>query len=222
MLFVHGRDKIVKKEALDLNENYDRKMQALMERLKQEGKRPRLLLHSCCAPCSTAVLKRLTEGFDITVFYFNPNIDTAQEHDLRVRELQSFIKDSGLALDTVAIPYEPKLFYDKVRGLEKEKEGGARCEVCFSLRLDRTARYAAEQGFDYFTTTLTISPMKSAPLLNRIGETAAERAGSAFLNSDFKKRGGYLLSTQLSKEYGIYRQDYCGCVFSKRERTAEK
>ena len=202
-----------------MNENYDRRMQAMMEGLKREGKRPRLLLHSCCAPCSTAVLKRLAEGFDITVFYYNTNIDTREEHDLRARELEAFVEDSGLALGAVIIPWEPKVFYERVRGLEREKEGGKRCEVCFSLRLDRTARYAAEHGYDLFTTTLTISPMKSAPLLNRIGEEAAKRAGAVFLNSDFKKRGGYLLSTQLSREYGIYRQDYCGCVFSKRERA---
>ncbi|NCB35681.1 MAG: epoxyqueuosine reductase QueH [Clostridia bacterium] len=196
-------------------------MQALMEGLKREGKRPRLLLHSCCAPCSTAVLTRLCESFDITVFFYNPNIDTRDEHDLRAKELETFVNDSGLALDTVIIPWEPKLFYERVRGLEGEKEGGKRCEVCFGLRLDRTARYAAEHGYDLFTTTLTISPMKSAPLLNRIGEEAAKRAGAVFLNSDFKKRGGYLLSTQLSREYGIYRQDYCGCVFSKRERAIQ-
>ena len=204
-----------------MNENYDRRMQALMEGLKREGKRPRLLLHSCCAPCSTAVLTRLCESFDITVFYYNPNIDTRDEHDLRAKELETFVNDSGLALDTVIIPWEPKLFYERVRGLEGEKEGGKRCEVCFGLRLDRTARYAAEHGYDLFTTTLTISPMKSAPLLNRIGDEAAKRAGAVFLNSDFKKRGGYLLSTQLSREYGIYRQDYCGCVFSKRERAIQ-
>lgn len=204
-----------------MNENYDRRMQAMMEGLKREGKRPRLLLHSCCAPCSTAVLKRLAEGFDITVFYYNPNIDTREEHDLRAKELEGFVGDSGLALGAVIIPWEPKLFYEQVRGLEGEKEGGKRCEVCFGLRLDRTARYAAEHGYDLFTTTLTISPMKSAPLLNRIGEEAAKRAGAVFLNSDFKKRGGYLLSTQLSREYGIYRQDYCGCVFSKRERAIQ-
>ena len=204
-----------------MNENYDRRMQAMMEGLKREGKRPRLLLHSCCAPCSTAVLTRLCEGFDITVFYYNPNIDTREEHDLRAKELEGFVGDSGLALGAVIIPWEPKLFYEHVRGLEGEKEGGKRCEVCFGLRLDRTARYAAEHGYDLFTTTLTISPMKSAPLLNRIGEEAAKRTGAVFLNSDFKKRGGYLLSTQLSREYGIYRQDYCGCVFSKRERAIQ-
>ena len=204
-----------------MNKNYDSKMQALMEGLKREGKRPRLLLHSCCAPCSTAVLKRLAEGFDITVFYYNPNIDTREEHDLRAKELEGFVGESGLALGAVIIPWEPKLFYENVRGLEGEKEGGKRCEVCFGLRLDRTARYAAEHGYDLFTTTLTISPMKSAPLLNRIGEEAAKRTGAVFLNSDFKKRGGYLLSTQISREYGIYRQDYCGCVFSKRERAIQ-
>ena len=204
-----------------MNENYDRRMQAMMEGLKREGKRPRLLLHSCCAPCSTAVLTRLCESFDITVFYYNPNIDTRDEHDLRAKELETVVGESGLALGAVIIPWEPKLFYEHVRGLEGEKEGGKRCEVCFGLRLDRTARYAAEHGYDLFTTTLTISPMKSAPLLNRIGEEAAKRAGAVFLNSDFKKRGGYLLSTQLSREYGIYRQDYCGCVFSKRERAIQ-
>ena len=205
-----------------MNENYDRKMQALMDQIKQEGRRPRLLLHCCCAPCSTAVLQRLHEGFDITVYYYNPNIDTLEEHELRARELQGFIKDSGLAPDAVIIPYEPKVFYQRIKGLEKEREGGARCEVCFGMRLDHSARYAAEHGYDYFTTTLTISPMKSAPLLNRLGEEAAERAGAVFLNSDFKKRGGYLLSTRLSREHGIYRQDYCGCVFSRRERAASK
>lgn len=193
-----------------------------MDELALEQKRPRLLLHCCCAPCSTAVLKKLHEGFDITVFYYNPNIDTLKEHDLRAHELQDFIKASGLALDAVIIPYQPKVFYQAIQGMEQEREGGARCEVCFGLRLDYTARYAAQQGYDYFTTTLTISPMKSAPLLNALGEQAAIRAGAVFLNSDFKKRGGYLLSTQLSKEYGIYRQDYCGCAFSRRERAVAK
>lgn len=201
-----------------MRENYDRKMQALMDGLRSAGKRPRLLLHCCCAPCSTAVLQRLNEGFDITCYYDNPNIDTEEEHALRARELQRFADRSGLASGAVIMPYDPKSFYEAVRGLEKEKEGGARCAVCFRLRLDSAARYAKEQGFDYFTTTLTISPMKDAALLNRLGEEAAAKTGAVFLNSDFKKRGGYLLSTQLSKQYGIYRQDYCGCVFSKRER----
>ncbi len=205
-----------------MRENYDRRMQALMDEIEREGRRPRLLLHCCCAPCSTAVLQRLSRCFDITCYYYNPNIDTAEEHALRAKELRGFIAGSGLASEAVVVPYDPESYYRAVRGLEKEREGGARCEVCFRLRLDNAAHYAREQGYDYFTTTLTISPLKDAALLNRLGEEAAAETGAVFLNSDFKKRGGYLLSTQLSRSYGIYRQDYCGCVFSKLERERAK
>lgn len=200
------------------NEQYDINMQALIDTLKVEGKRLRLLLHCCCAPCSTAVLQRLNECFDISVYYYNPNIDSLEEHKLRARELEHFVVESGLAKECIIIPYEPKVYFEAIHGLEKEPEGGLRCEICFGLRLRHAARYAALHQFDYFTTTLTISPMKNAPLLNRLGAQMAAEEGANFLCSDFKKRGGYLLSTQLSKEYGIYRQDYCGCVFSKTSR----
>ncbi len=193
-------------------------MQALIDQLTAEGRRKSLLLHCCCAPCSTAVLKRLHECFDITVYYYNPNIDSLEEHNLRARELEYFVGQSGLAMACVIVPYEPKVYYEAVRGYEQEPEGALRCEICFALRLRHAAHYATLHHFDYFTTTLTISPMKNASLLNRLGEQTAAQTGTRFLNSDFKKRGGYLLSTQLSKEYGIYRQDYCGCVFSKTAR----
>ncbi len=201
---------------------YDKNMQILIDSIKSADRRPRLLLHCCCAPCSTAVLKRLDECFDISVYYYNPNIDTLAEHELRAREIEHFVSDSRLAKECIIIPFEPKVYYEAIQGFEQEPEGGLRCEICFALRLRHAARYAALHRFDYFTTTLTISPMKSAPLLNRIGEQMASEEGATFLNSNFKKRGGYLLSTQLSKEYGIYRQDYCGCVFSKRNRETAR
>lgn len=198
--------------------NHDTLMQAFIDSLPKDGPRPRLLLHCCCAPCSTAVLERLHQHFDITVYYDNPNIDTAAEHDLRARELQAFTARSGLADEAVIQPYDPASYYAAVRGLEQEPEGGARCERCFALRLRNAARYAAAHGYDYYTTTLTISPMKNAALLNALGEQMGQEENIPFLNSDFKKRGGYLRSTELSRQYGIYRQDYCGCVFSRAAR----
>ena len=198
--------------------NHDALMQALIDSLSKDGPRPRLLLHCCCAPCSTAVLERLHQHFDITVFYDNPNIDTAAEHDLRARELKTFTARSVLADEAVIQPYDPASYYAAVCGLEQEPEGGARCERCFALRLRNAARYAAAHGYDYYTTTLTISPMKNAALLNALGEQMGQEENIPFLNSDFKKRGGYLRSTELSRQYGIYRQDYCGCVFSRAAR----
>lgn len=198
--------------------NHDRRMQQLLDQLKEEGRRPRLLLHCCCAPCSTAVMERLHEAMDITLFYCNPNIDSLAEHERRREELARFSELSGLHAGLVAVPYAPQAYREAIRGLEHTPEGGARCEACFRLRLAQAAAYAAQHGFDWFTTTLTISPMKSAALLNRLGEEAAARAGSAFLNSDFKKRGGYPRSTELSRQFRLYRQDYCGCALSRMER----
>lgn len=202
--------------------NYDALMQALIDRLPKDGQRPKLLLHCCCAPCSTAAMERLHQAFDITVYYYNPNIDTAAEHDLRARELQDFTARSGLAGEAVIRPYEPDAYLAAIRGLEQEPEGGARCQRCFALRLRQAARYAAQHGYDYFTTTLTISPLKNAALLNALGEQIGGEEGIPFLNSDFKKRGGYLRSTELSHAYGIYRQDYCGCAFSKAARDRRR
>lgn len=202
--------------------NHDLQMQALLDALPQDGPKPRLLLHACCAPCSSAVLERLAQRLDITLFFYNPNIDTQAEFSRRAEELGRLASRSGLSGEPVILPYTPEAFYQAVKGLEEEAEGGARCEACFKLRLREAAAYAARNGFDYYTTTLTISPMKNAALLNVLGQAIGLEEGIAFLPSDFKKRGGYLRSTLLSKEYGLYRQDYCGCVFSRDARRGDK
>ena len=181
----------------------------------------RLLLHSCCAPCSSHCLSELSPRIGVTVLYYNPNLDCAEEYEKRKREQLRFLRETGLA-DFLDCDYAPEDYISAVRGLEEEKEGGARCAVCFRLRLDRTAREAKARGFDYFATTLTVSPLKNARLINEIGFAVAEEVGVKYLPSDFKKRGGYLHSVRLSEEYGLYRQDYCGCAFSKAERERQK
>ena len=181
---------------------------------------PSLLLHSCCAPCSSYCLEYLSQYFKITVLYYNPNLFPAGEYERRVFEQKRLV----VALPTkypvtlVEMKGEPEEFYSAVKGLEHIREGGERCFACFRLRLERAARYAKENGFDFFTTTLTISPLKNAQKLNEIGEAAGVKFGVRHLPSDFKKKNGYKRSVELSKVYGLYRQDYCGCVFSKRER----
>ena len=203
-------------------DNFDRRMQALLDTLPTDKPRPRLLLHACCAPCSTAVIERLAQRLDITLFFYNPNLDTQDEYSRRAGELDRLSRESGLSAAPIILPYTPETFHRAVRGLEGEPEGGARCEACFKLRLRQAAQYAAREGFDFYTTTLTISPMKNAALLNRIGETIGREESLAFLPSDFKKRGGYLRSTQLSKMHRLYRQNYCGCVFSREARKRDK
>lgn len=190
----------------------------LIEENKKKNIRPRLLLHSCCAPCSSYVLEYLSRFFEITVYYYNPNIYPPEEFYKRSAEQARFTDEflNG-TVPVVREAYDDKAFYSAVSGLEKEKEGGERCQACFALRLEKTAKYAKEHGFSYFTTTLSISPHKNAALLNTIGGEIAEKYGVSYLFSDFKKKNGYLRSCTLSKEYGIYRQDYCGCVFSMRE-----
>ncbi len=185
-------------------------------------RRPTLLLHACCAPCSSYVLEYLSEYFQITVLFYNPNISPKEEYDFRLTELGRMIEEMGLAreISVQAEPYCPEEFEAIARGLEDAPEGGPRCARCYRLRLQRAARVAAEGGFDYMTTTLSISPYKNAEWLNAIGEEEAERAGVRYLYSDFKKRNGYRRSCQLSAELKLYRQDYCGCVYSKRERDA--
>ena len=197
--------------------NYDKLMQ---EELKGAWDK-RLLLHSCCAPCSSHCLSELSPQIGVTVLYYNPNLDCAEEYEKRKREQLRFLRETGLA-DFLDCDYAPEDYLFSVRGLEKEKEGGARCAVCFRLRLERTAREAKARGFDYFATTLTVSPLKNAKLINTIGFAVAEEVGVRYLPSDFKKRGGYLHSVRLSEEYGLYRQDYCGCAFSKAERERQK
>ena len=197
--------------------NFDKRMQEELRGAQDK----RLLLHSCCAPCSSHCLSELSPQIGVTVLYYNPNLDCAEEYEKRKREQIRFLRETGLA-DFLDCDYAPEDYISAVRGLEGEKEGGARCFVCFRLRLERTAREARLRGFDYFATTLTVSPLKNARLINTIGFAVAEEVGVPYLPSDFKKRGGYLHSVRLSEEYGLYRQDYCGCAFSKAERERQK
>ncbi len=197
--------------------NYDKLMQEELRGARDK----RLLLHSCCAPCSSHCLSELSPQIGVTVLYYNPNLDCAEEYEKRKREQLRFLRETGLA-DFLDCDYAPEEYLFSVRGLEEEKEGGARCAVCFRLRLERTAREAKARGFDYFATTLTVSPLKNAKLINTIGFAVAEEVGVRYLPSDFKKRGGYLHSVRLSEKYGLYRQDYCGCAFSKAERERQK
>lgn len=197
--------------------NYDKLMQEELRGARDK----RLLLHSCCAPCSSHCLSELSPQIGVTVLYYNPNLDCAEEYEKRKREQLRFLRETGLA-DFLDCDYAPEEYLFSVRGLEEEKEGGARCAVCFRLRLERTAREAKARGFDYFATTLTVSPLKNAKLINTIGFAVAEEVSVRYLPSDFKKRGGYLHSVRLSEKYGLYRQDYCGCAFSKAERERQK
>ena len=183
-----------------------------------KGKTPRLLLHSCCAPCSSYVLEYLSEFFEITVFYYNPNIYPPEEYFKREEEQKLFVEKipAKNPIHFLAGEFEDEKFYQAVKGMENEPEGGKRCFECYALRLEKAAQTAQEGGFDYFTTTLSISPHKNAQELNRIGGEIAEKYGVKYLFSDFKKKGGYKRSCELSEEYGMYRQDYCGCVYSIR------
>lgn len=209
--------------------NYQKELERVIQDFPGEEEAPSLFLHSCCAPCSSYVLEYLSKYFRITVFYYNPNIYPETEYQARVAEQERLIGEMNernkKAEDRIrwnpiaflAGNYDPAEFFSAVKGLEAEPEGGKRCTECFKLRLFEAARLAKAGGFDYFTTTLTISPLKDAERLNAIGEEAGRELGVKFLPSDFKKKNGYKRSTELSREYGLYRQDYCGCVFSRRE-----
>ena len=203
-----------------MKKNYQLEMEKEFARIAEQGIHPRLLLHSCCAPCSSAVLERLTGAFDITVFYYNPNIAPEEEFFHRAKEQKRLIASIPHvgSIDFLCGNYDSERFYRVARGFEAAPEGGERCTRCFTLRLGETARLARKMGFDYFTTTLSISPLKDAQCLNQIGGTLAERFGVQYLFSDFKKKDGYRRSCALSEQYGLYRQDYCGCIFSRRER----
>lgn len=232
--------------------NYQRLMEQEISRWREQpGRRPRLLLHSCCAPCSSAVLDALCADFDITLFYYNPNISTEAEFTHRVDELRRFCHETGIdverqdsaghllgAVEVVVPPYDHREFLAIARGHERDPERGERCHLCYRQRLERTAEYMeemnqawaaaqersaacaeAQRPFDYFCTTLTLSPLKSSEVLNVIGEDIGKAHGLSFLPSDFKKRGGYQKSIELSKQYELYRQNFCGCEFSRA--TAE-
>lgn len=197
--------------------NYAQQMDEVIRGLG--GARPALLLHACCGPCSSSVLEQLCEYFTITVLYYNPNTWPEAEYRRRGEELQRFVAAAHpLGVTVVEDKYEPKEFYDAVKGLENEPERGARCTVCYRLRMHRAAQYAAEHGFGWFTTTLSLSPHKDAERINKIGQELEAEYGVKHLPSDFKKHNGYLRSLQLSEQYGLYRQDYCGCEFSARRR----
>ncbi|MBS7007930.1 epoxyqueuosine reductase QueH [Anaerostipes sp.] len=200
-----------------MKENYQKKLDCIIEGLQDQ--RPSLLLHSCCAPCSSYVLEYLSKYFQITVYYFNPNIDSKEEYEKRAREQERLISEMGLSnqVSFIKETFRPEEFYQAVKGYEKEPEGGKRCLKCYRLRLTEAARKAKELESDYFTTTLTISPLKNAQWLNEIGQESEEQYQVKFLPSDFKKKNGYKRSVELSQKFGLYRQSFCGCIFSKNE-----
>lgn len=200
--------------------NYQRELEEIIKKKEADGLIPKLLLHSCCAPCSSYVIEYLSSYFKILVFYYNPNLYPDEEYEKRVKEQMRFIQafPAKHPVEFLSGDFEKERFYEAVKGLEQEPEGGARCFACYRLRLTETAKTAKRLGMDYFTTTLSISPLKNAVKLNEIGEELAEEYGVAYLPSDFKKKNGYHRSVELSKEYGMYRQDYCGCIFSYQRK----
>ena len=208
--------------------NYQQILDKELDNITKESVTPRLLLHACCAPCSSYVLEYLTQYFAITIDYYNPNIAPEKEFIYRVEELRRFLDEYFTAHPTKNVPvlqvgsYEPEVFDAMAKGLEEEPEAGKRCYKCYELRLRQAAACAAEGGYDYFTTTLSISPHKRADWLNEIGGRLAEEYGVDYLYSDFKKRNGYKRSIELSAEYKLYRQDYCGCIYSKEARNRER
>lgn len=202
-----------------MKENYQRKMEEIIESEKNKGKIPSLLLHACCAPCSSSVLEKLSEYFEITIYYYNPNISPYEEYEKRVHEIKRFISELNPInpIHFLEGKYDNDVFEEMVKGLEKEKEGGKRCSKCYYMRLEETAKVANINNFDYFTTTLSVSPYKNAEKLNKIGAALEEKYNTLYLFSDFKKKDGYKRSIELSKTYNLYRQDYCGCIYSKKE-----
>lgn len=204
--------------------NYQKELDRLLEGIEKEGRTPRLFLHSCCAPCSSYVLEYLSRYFEITVFFYNPNISPAEEYEKRVEEIRRMIGEMEFVhpVKLVEGEYDPQVFFRMAKGMEHIPEGGERCFGCYRLRMEEAARLAKEGNYDYFTTTLSISPLKNAQKIYEIGEELAEIYQVSHLPSDFKKKNGYKRSIELSGEYELYRQDYCGCVFSKREREENK
>lgn len=199
-------------------------MEQIILEIEKKKVVPTLLLHTCCAPCSTAVIARLANFFKITVFYYNPNIEPYEEYLKRKEEQQRLLKifPSKYPLSFLDCDYENEKFHEMAKGLEEEKERGPRCFKCYRLRLEKTALKAKENHFDYFGTSLTVSPYKNAQKLNEIGLELAKEYNISYLVSDFKKEDGYRKSIMYSKEYQLYRQDYCGCIYSKKEREEKK
>lgn len=205
------------------NINYQKILDKELDRIQSNNITPTLLLHSCCAPCSSYVIEYLSKYFKITVFYYNPNISPDNEYRYRANEQKRLIESMPLKnpVEFLEGEYIPDDFFDISKGLENEPEGGARCAKCFNLRLSKTAETAKQGNYDYFTTTLTISPLKNAKLINNIGIELSKKYDVPYLQSDFKKKNGYKRSIVLSKEYNLYRQNYCGCIFSKNDTDTE-
>ena len=204
--------------------NYQLLLDKELQLISRESSKPGLLLHICCAPCSSYVLEYLSEFFDITLFFYNPNITSENEYNYRIDEAKRLISEMPLAgkVEFVAGRYDISEFFSVAKGLEKESEGGERCFRCYELRLRETAAFAKKNNFDYFTTTLSISPYKNAEKLNSIGKQMSEEYGVRYLFSDFKKKNGYKRSIELSAIYNLYRQDYCGCIYSEAEMKRRK
>jgi predicted adenine nucleotide alpha hydrolase (AANH) superfamily ATPase len=214
---------IINVEGKFMKINYEILMENQLKEIEKTGTKPKLLLHSCCAPCSSAILEFLQNYFDITVYFYNPNITFEEEYYKRLNEQREYHEKRGYSIKVIEGKYDPREdFFKQVKGLEDRKEGGERCFKCYTLRMEATAQKAKELGFDYFSTVLSISPLKNAQWINEIGEELSEKYGIKFLNGDFKKKNRYLRSTEISREYELYRQDYCGCVFSKMEREAKE
>lgn len=208
---------------MDIQRNYQKELDKLISQLVRSDKTPRLLLHSCCAPCSSYVLEYLTQFFHITIYYYNPNISFEEEYQRRIEEQKRLIRELPVKnpIHYLQGDYETGRFYELAKGLESSPEGGERCFRCYELRLEETAKLAKKEGFDYFTTTLSISPHKNAAKLNEIGERLARKYDTPYLIADFKKKNGYKRSIELSREFKLYRQDYCGCVYSKTARESQ-
>ena len=200
--------------------NYNCKMEGIIEKIEEGSK---LLLHACCAPCSSAVLERLGNFFNIVILYYNPNITNKEEYEKRLDEINKFVSrfKTKYKIEVISGNYEPCKFFEIAKGLENEPERGIRCYKCYQLRLEETAKIAKENGFDYFTTTLSLSPYKNANWINEIGSELEKKYSVNFLYSDFKKKNGYKRSIELSKKFNLYRQDYCGCVYSLRDKMID-
>ena len=199
-----------------LKVNYQTKLEDIIKGLKLNGKNPKLLLHCCCGPCSTYVFEYLIKYFKITAFYYNPNTYPEEEYNLRFKQLEKFSNLSGYNFEIIKSNYRDSEFYNEINGLEDESEGKKRCEKCINLRLKETAKLAKKLNFDYFTTTLSVSPHKNADFINKRGNYLQEKYKVNYLFADFKKKDGYKRSIELSNKYELYRQNYCGCKFSLR------
>ena len=200
--------------------NYQKELEKILDTIDINNK-PSLLLHACCGPCSSYVLEYLTKYFDITIYYYNPNIYPKIEYDRRLNELRKFIIDSKSNVNVIEEIYDEEDYNNAVKNLEHLGEKSIRCYKCYEFRIDRAAKYAKENNFDYFTTTLSISPHKNSKWINEIGEQLQDRYDINYLYADFKKKEGYKRSLELSRQYNLYRQDYCGCKYSKKERLGE-